>query len=219
MSTLDVRGWPRLLAGALPAASKQKARTSLNRNPAIRPAVSIFAFAVACLTCAPPAFAQDSATPPAASDAKSAIAKWRPKDGVYAYRDKDFVAHCEEAAYLDIDLAKKHVGGNEWNCDVGKITDTAPGAIKLEMTCDDYNLAEWIKAPEGKQFRETMLLNKIDQRSMYVRKTSNGKFKDARWQASYCPDEQQQRRLATGAQGDDIDRFLCRGRRPVQEIP
>lgn len=30
---------------------------------------------------------------------------------------------------------------------------------------------------------------------MYVRKTSNGKFSGSRWQASYCPEEQQRRRL------------------------
>ena len=59
------------------------------------------------------------------------------------------------------------------------------------MTCDDYNLAESIKAPESKRFKETMLLNKIDQSSMYVPKTSNGKFRYRRRQASYCPDKQQ----------------------------
>jgi hypothetical protein len=149
------------------------------------------AFAVILLSCAAtPILAQDSG--------KTTTEKWRPKDGVYASPGKDFVAGCEESAYLAIELAKKRVGGNEWSCDITKITDTAPGAVKLDMSCNDYNLGLDIKDPNPyeRKFREIMLLSKIDAKTLFVRKTSNGKFRDTRWRASYCPDEQQ--RIHTG---------------------
>ena len=63
------------------------------------------------------------------------------------------------------------------------------------MTCYDYNLAEFIKDPnpEERKFKEIMLLRKIDEKSMFVRKTANGKFKDPDWPASYCPEDGQRR--------------------------
>jgi hypothetical protein len=59
------------------------------------------------------------------------------------------------------------------------------------MTCSDYNLAESLKLPEDRKFREVLLLERINDKSMSVRKTLNGKFKDPGWQANYCPAEAQ----------------------------
>jgi hypothetical protein len=61
------------------------------------------------------------------------------------------------------------------------------------MTCSDYNLAEFINDPnpEERKFKEIMRLRKIDQTSIFVRKTENGKFNGPDWRASYCPEEQQ----------------------------
>jgi hypothetical protein len=149
------------------------------------------AFALVWLSCATTSIlAQDSA--------KTTTEKWRPKDGVYASPGKDFVASCGESAYLGIELTKKRVGGNEWGCDITEITDTAPGAVRLDMSCNYYNLGLYIKDPNPyeRKFREIMLLSKIDAKTLFVRKTSNGKFRDPRWRASYCPDEQQ--RIHTG---------------------
>ena len=68
---------------------------------------------------------------------KPSTERWRPKDGVYASPGKDFEQDCDEAGYIVVDLAKKSVGGNEWNCNVTKSTDAGRGAIKLNLTCDD----------------------------------------------------------------------------------
>lgn len=54
------------------------------------------------------------------------------------------------------------------------------------MICDDYNLAENIGQPEDKKFNEIIQLKKIDDKSMLVRKTLDGKFKDPEWKADYC---------------------------------
>jgi hypothetical protein len=91
------------------------------------------------------------------------------------------------------ELAENHISGNEWGCKVTKLTDTAPGAIRLDMTCDDYNLAETLgdRDPEYRKFKETMLLRKDGDTSMFARKTSNGKFRGAAWRAAYSPAEWQ----------------------------
>ena len=119
--------------------------------------------------------------------------KWRPKEGTYAAPGADFNARCGEYGDVIVELAEKRISGNEWGCDVSKLTDTAPGAIKLNMTCFDYNLAEYIKDPnpDERKFEEIILLRRIDPRSILVRKSLNGKFRGPGWQASYCPEEAQ----------------------------
>jgi hypothetical protein len=123
--------------------------------------------------------------------AKSAGGKWRPKGGSYAASGADVRYQCAESGII-VELGKKKIIGDEWSCKITKLTDIAPGAIRLDMICNDYNLAEFIKDPNPeREFREIMLLRKIDEKSMFVRKTQNGKFKDPDWRASYCSEEDQ----------------------------
>jgi hypothetical protein len=148
--------------------------------------VRLFALAwVASATA--PAFAQDSATP--------ATAKWRPKDGTYAMAGTEFANRCGEDFWGDItvEIAENSISGNEWSCKITKMTDRAPGEIRLDLSCNDYNLAEAIKAadPENKLFKEIMLLKRIDERTVLIHQTANGKFSAPRWKASYCPEEAQ----------------------------
>jgi len=142
------------------------------------------------------ALAQDDAKAPAASSGKSTKEKWRPKDGFYGTRDKDdTLGFCREADGVSVVLAKKRIVGYEWSCDITKVTDTETDAIRLDLSCDNYNLAEALKLPEDHEFREIMLLKRIDEMTISAQRTTNGKF-GQRWQASYCPGEQQ--RLAAG---------------------
>jgi hypothetical protein len=131
-----------------------------------------------------PTLAQDAALP--------VTAKWRPKDGTYASPGKWFAGVCGEFGDLNVELHEKGISGHEWGCKVRKLTDTGPGAIRIDMTCNDYNLAEDLKKPEETEFKEVMLLKKIDDKSMLARKTVDGKFKDPEWKAVYCPKEAQQ---------------------------
>jgi hypothetical protein len=106
-----------------------------------------------------------------------------------------------------VELRDKSISGHEWGCKVSKLTDTGPGAIRIDMTCSDYNLAENLKRPEDTEFREVMLLKKMDGTSMLVRKTVDGKFKDPEWKAVYCPrDAQQMYRDATATNKAQIER-------------
>jgi hypothetical protein len=132
-----------------------------------------------------PAIAQDAAAP--------ATPKWRPTDGLYAAPGAQFNASCGEYGDVIVDLAGKEISGNEWSCKVVKLTGSAPGAIWLNMICDDYNLAESLgdRDPNFRKFREVMLLRRIDEKSVFVRKTLNGKFEGPEYRAAYCPQEWQ----------------------------
>jgi hypothetical protein len=100
-----------------------------------------------------------------------------------------------ESDYFYIDLAERSIGGNEWSCEVKRLTDTARASIRLDMNCYDLNLAESLnrpdKNPEDRTFKEVMILERISDHATSVRKTLNGKFRGPAWQADYCPDEAQ----------------------------
>src|SRR5438309_1270226 len=101
-----------------------------------------------------------SATTPTLGEAStnSPMEKWRPKDGRYASPGKDFLSECMECGYFYIDLAKRSIGGNEWSCEVKRLTDAARASIRLDMNCYDLNLAESLnrpdKNPEDRTFKE-----------------------------------------------------------------
>jgi hypothetical protein len=126
---------------------------------------------------------------------KPATEKWRPKEGTYAEPGANFSLRCGEDGDVIVELKDHSISGNEWSGKVTRLTDTAPGAIRLDMVCHDYNLAEFINTkdpnPEERKFKEIMLLRKINGNSVFVRKTLNGKFKDPEWRAAYCPEEAQ----------------------------
>ena len=146
------------------------------------------AFTLTCLlSLSASAFAQVSTKP--------AIEKWRPKDGHYAEAGANLDTRCMEQTEMLVDLGDKSISGHEWDCKVTKLTNTALDTIRLSLTCNDYNLAGALfpKDPkaEEKEFKEVLILKKIDEKSMSVRKTVNGKFKDPAWKADYCPNETQ----------------------------
>jgi hypothetical protein len=132
------------------------------------------------------AFAQRSAAP--------ALESWRPADGYYESPGKDFDSDCrKEYGVFTIELAENSVSGLEWHCEINKITDTAPGAIRLNMTCYDINMPTSKRDPYANErpSKEIMLLERLNEKSMTVRKTLNGKFKGPSWQADYCPEDVQ----------------------------
>lgn len=129
------------------------------------------------------AFAQNEPTP--------AFDKWRPKAGVYAEPGKNFQSNCDESGGLTIDLAEKSVSGYEWGCDIKKITDLGSGSLKVDMVCDDYNLAQNVNPRDpnwdSRKFNEVMFIKRLDAAAISVQKSLNGKIKDPPWRAAYCP--------------------------------
>ncbi|MGY8633206.1 hypothetical protein RAD15_12085 [Bradyrhizobium sp. 14AA] len=126
---------------------------------------------------------------------KTAPDRWRPKDGAYAAPGKDFQSSCNELNEMTIDLRGKSVHGYEWGCTVKKMTDLSPGSLKLDMICNDYNLAQDLEPRdpnwETRKFKEVMFIKRIDTATISVQKSLNGKLKGPPWRAAYCPLETQ----------------------------
>ena len=108
-----------------------------------------------------------------------AFDKWRPKAGAYAALGRNFQSSCDEGNDMTIDLGEKSVSGSEWGCEVKKLTDPAPGSLKVEMTCGDYNLAQNLNPRdpnwETREFREIMFIRRLDGTTNFVQKSLNGK--------------------------------------------
>jgi hypothetical protein len=121
----------------------------------------------------------------------SAIDKWRPKNGAYAAPGKNFRSSCDEGNDITIDLGGKSVNGYEWGCRVKKIIDLAPSSLKVEMICNDYNLAQNLNPRdpnwENRQFNEVMFIKRLDDATISVQKSLDGKLKDPPWRGVYCP--------------------------------
>ncbi|WP_257196419.1 MULTISPECIES: hypothetical protein [unclassified Bradyrhizobium] len=121
----------------------------------------------------------------------TAIDRWRPKDGVYAEPGKNFQSSCDERNNMTINLRGKSVYGYEWGCKVKTITDLSPGSVQLDMICNDYNLAQNLNPRdpnwENRQFKEIMFVKRLDEATISVQKSLNGRFKDPPWREAYCP--------------------------------
>jgi hypothetical protein len=112
------------------------------------------ALAFACLMSAiVPALAQDAA--------KSIIEKWRPKDGMYDLDNGGaFFVPCEKYPQHYVELGKREIAANEvYKCKVTRVTDAAPGVLRLNANCDDVN--------DGKT-KDVITLRRIDDKSFFM---------------------------------------------------
>jgi hypothetical protein len=115
---------------------------------------------------------------------KPAPDNWRPKDGLYIRADTKFTGLCEDAAPFLFELSKKHfVIDERWGCEITKTTDTAPGALRLDMTCSEVDNPD---EGEGKDYKEVMTLRKIGKTSFNMQLTDKGKFSGPPWRVNYC---------------------------------
>jgi hypothetical protein len=114
---------------------------------------------------------------------KIAASKWRPTDGIYAVPGANFSARCRDQAEAYVRLADNLIAGNEYGCKIKKMTDTAPGQLKLEAACSDAQ-TETTK-------NELILLKRIDDRTFSWRHVTAG-TKDPGIKFSYCPEDAQQ---------------------------
>jgi hypothetical protein len=143
------------------------------------------------------ALASSAATPVTAQEiAKTMPAPaegWRPKDGIYAYGGKDFDVRCSDFGELTIALARSKIMGYEVSCKVTNRTRIARETLKIGLLCLDYNLAAHLRKPDEWEFKEVMLLKRINETTLSVQKTTNGKFTDPSAQATYCPERAQRK--------------------------
>ena len=114
---------------------------------------------------------------PAQDAAKPAPEKWRPKDGLYDMDDGGaFFVPCDKYPQHYVELGKREIAANEvYQCKVTKITDAAPGILRLNANCDDVNF--------GKQ-KSIITLRKIDEKSFFMSWSS-----DQGSRFTYCRDK------------------------------
>ena len=129
----------------------------MNRNS--RTVVALLTMTLCSISASAPASAQGS-TKPAIEE------KWRPRDGVYGL-DPGKAGPCESFPLSDIELSKHSIGSNEiYKCDVKKVTDAAPGVLRLDVSCDHETLGK---------YRDVMTFRKIDETSFFTRSARFGR--------------------------------------------
>jgi hypothetical protein len=167
-------------------------RTSLNCKQKSRPIFTQIGFALTCLLIASAsAFAQERTN--------RAMEKWRPKDGLYAAPGARFNDRCIDRTEVFVELTDKSIGGDEYDCKISKLTETGPGAVRLEAACTDVNRE--MPSPET-PIREVIVLKKIDEETIFYRGTTNGKFKKAGARYSYCPEDVQRMHIEAKKKSD-----------------
>ena len=148
---------------------------------------SLSMLAALLLSCAGlPTHAQDGPKSPSNKSSlnKSAPGQWRPKDGTYATPGSNFDARCGEYGDTRIDWSDNFISGGEEGCKITKLSDTAPGSIRLDVVCDSADR-------EGHPYKEIILLKKIDERTIFLRETQDRKFRRSGGPMAYCPDSAQ----------------------------
>ncbi len=150
----------------------QSRRQSPNIKPSIGCLAIRFTLGIAVLVGA-------AETAPAQEAAKPAMDTWRPKDGVYAVTGRRFSDRCLEFGDTSIDWKNNNINGGEEECKINRTTDTAPGELRLDLTCTD------IERPTP--HKEIILLKKINETTLFLRETQNGKFGRPGAQFAYCP--------------------------------
>jgi hypothetical protein len=114
---------------------------------------------------------------------KPAAQKWRPKTGPYAQLGADFGKRCKDFGDATIDLAEKTIGSSEQECKIINLTDTASGAIRLDVSCVDTE--------RENPHKEIILLKKVDEKAIFYRQSYKENFKYPGVKYFYCPEEAQ----------------------------
>ena len=106
-------------------------------------------------------FLVGASTPMLGQSTKSTPEKWRPKDGLYDVDDGGaFFVPCDKYPEHYVELSKRVIASNEvYKCKVTKITETAPGTLRVNANCDDVT--------DGKS-KSVITLRKIDDKSFFM---------------------------------------------------
>ena len=148
----------------------------MNCDQKHRRSVTLPIYIIACLVFAPvPAFPEEGTKPPAE--------KWRPRNGTYAEPGTGFNARCGEYGDTLIEWNDNYISGGEEGCKIAKVSDMAPGSIKLDVLCTNSDT----ETP----YKEIILLKKVNDKTIFFRETQNGKFTRDGGEMTYCPESAQ----------------------------
>ena len=130
---------------------------------------------------------------------------WLPRDGVYASSGADFDDRCMKSGDATIDFAGKSIKSSADRCEIFSRIDATleepdPGIM---ITCNETHdtkgtiIVRYIDGVPrvGPPGFEIMWLNRIDDKTISLRKTHNGQFSEPGRKLAYCSDEAQRRYL------------------------
>jgi hypothetical protein len=122
---------------------------------------------------------------------------WRPRDDVYATSGTNFEDRCLKASDATIEIAERSISSGTDKCSVTFIRDE-PNAIRMFATCSREPNAQGSISRTGEggstlapTSSETIILKKIDDKTVLLQKGKNGDFIDSGKQLSYCGQEAQ----------------------------
>jgi hypothetical protein len=124
---------------------------------------------------------------------------WLPRDGVYASAGADFEDRCLKSADTVIDLAGKNISSGTDRCEIFSRIDPGPGDSLMTVTCNETPstkreivvkyIDKWpMVGPPG---FEIMKLERIDDNTISLQKTHDGKSSEPARQVTYCNNEAQ----------------------------
>src|SRR5450755_4442919 len=120
-----------------------------------------------------------------AAEEKLSLNPWRPQDGVYATSGTNFEDRCLKASDATIEIAERSISSGTDKCSVTFIRDE-PSAVRLFATCSRRPNAQGSigRTGEGGSIpastsSETILLKKVDDHTVSLQKSKDGKFIDS----------------------------------------
>jgi hypothetical protein len=114
-------------------------------------------------------------------------APWRPQEGVYATSDANFNDHCLRNGDAIIELSERSISIGSDRCSVTFIRDEPDDAIKLFATCIGASNASGSVSPGP----DTLILARIDDKTLFTQKSRNGNFTGPGERLSYCGEDVQ----------------------------
>jgi hypothetical protein len=127
-----------------------------------------------------------------AAEEKLKLNPWRPQDGIYASPGTNFEDRCLKASDAIIEMTERTISSGIDKCSVTFIRDE-PDAMRLFATCaQEANTRGSIdKIGDGgptlaPPSSETIILKKINAKTVFLQKSKNGNFIDPGQQLSFC---------------------------------
>lgn len=132
-----------------------------------------------------------------AAEERLRLEPWRPQDGIYASPGTNFEDRCLKSGDATIEMTERSISSGTDKCSITFIRDELD-AIRLFATCGQETNAQGSIGKIGDSgstlappSSETIILKKIDDKTVFLQKSKNGNFIDPGHQFSFCgPDVQ-----------------------------
>jgi hypothetical protein len=119
-----------------------------------------------------------------AAEERLRLKPWRPQDGIYATPGANFEDRCLKAGDAIIEMTERTISSGADKCGVTFIRDKPDAALQLFVTCGREANAQGsipsLPSPE------TIILARVDDKTIFLQKSKGGNFVDPGQQLSFC---------------------------------